>query len=195
MYPDVEAQTTGWSTSQPIFVEVNGHTGVQATQFKQKYPHVAGKLILQNVQPILDKAPEESVFGVEKIGYDFPNVPPVHGAKFYYTRLVFHNLATKEARKLLLLIKEAMVPESSLLIDEAVSPEAGADYLASAIDLTMPEAFGAVERTESQWRRLLEEVGFELVKTHVYNECIYESIVENSEDMFVRTRAVLNNPG
>lgn len=88
------------------------------------------------------------------------------------------NLTPQEARKLLLLIKQAMVPESGLLIDEAVPPEIGADYLASATDLTMLEAFGAVERTESQWRLLLEEAGLELVKTHVYNECIYESIVE-----------------
>lgn len=178
MYPDVEAQTMNWPASQPVFVELNGHTGAQATQFKHKYPHVPGRLILQNVQPILDKVAEESASGVEKIAYSFLSSPPVHGAKFYYTQRIFHNLAPQEARSLLLLIKEAMVPESRLLIDEAVPPEAGADYLASAIDLTMLEAFGAVERTESQWRRLLEEVGLELVKTHVYNECIYESVVE-----------------
>lgn len=177
-YTDVEAQTTSWPASQPVFVEVNGHTGAQATYFKQKYPHVPGRLILQNVKPILDKAPEEAVSGIEKIAYDFLSAPPVHGAKFYYTQRVFHNLAPQEARRLLLLFKEAMVPESRLLIDEAVPPETEADYLASAIDLTMLEAFGAVERTESQWRQLLKEVGLELVKTHVYNECIYESIVE-----------------
>lgn len=178
MYPDVEAQTTSWPASQPVFVEINGHTGAQATRFKQKYPHVPGRLILQNIQPILDKISEESASGIEKIAYDFLSVPPVHGAKFYYAQRVFHNLAPQEAQKLLLLIKEAMLPESRLLIDEAVPPETGADYLASAIDLTMLEAFGAVERTESQWRRLLEEVGLELVNTHVYNETIYESIVE-----------------
>lgn len=178
VYPNVEAQTTNWPASQPLFVELNGHTGAQATQFKQKYPLMPGRVILQSSQLILDKAPEESVSGVEKIAYDFLSSAPVYGAKYYYTQRVFHNLAPKEAHKLLLLIKEAMVPESRLLIDEAVPPETGADYLASAIDLTMLEAFGALERTESHWRQLLEDVGLEFVKTHVYNACIYESVVE-----------------
>lgn len=106
--------------------------------------------------------------------------PPVKGAKFYYMQRVFHNLPPQKAVDLLRLLKEAMVaPNSKLLIDEAVLPETGVDFLASAIDLTMLEAFAAIERTESQWREVhvLEEVGLELVQTHVYNPCIYESIV------------------
>lgn len=71
MYPDVQAQTTSGPASQPVFVEVNSHTGAQATQFKHKYPHVPGRLVMHNVQQILDKEAEDSSSNVEKIAYSF----------------------------------------------------------------------------------------------------------------------------
>lgn len=166
VYP-IESQTT---------VELGGRTGYQAAQFKLKYADVPGRVIWQDSQPSLDNAPTTS--GVEKLAHNLFESPPIKGAKFYFLSRIFHNLTPKKAQSLLHLLKAAMVSGSRLLIDEAVPPETNADYLASAIDLTMLEAFGAVERTESQWREILQETGLELVRVHMYNSCIYESIVE-----------------
>lgn len=175
VYP-VEAQTTEWDASQPVFVELGGNTGNQAAQFKLTYPDVPGRVIWQDAEPSLDRAP--SVPGVEKSAHNLFESPPIRGAKFYFLSRAFHNLSPQKACSLLQLLKAAMIVGSRLLIDEAVPPETNVDYLASAIDLTMLEAFGAMERTESQWRETLVNNGLELVKVHAYNATIYESIVE-----------------
>ncbi|ROV86944.1 hypothetical protein VMCG_10775 [Cytospora schulzeri] len=175
VYP-IEAHTAGWDTSRPVLVEIGGYNGRNSAQFKLEYRHVAERVILQDLQPRFDKTP--AIPGVEKVAHSLFESPPVRGAKFYFLQRVFHNLTLQHAHNLLQLIKEAMTPESILLLDEAVPPEAGVDYLASAIDLTMLEAFSAVERTESHWRDNLADVGLELIKIHVYNQCIYESVFE-----------------
>lgn len=173
----VEDQDTEWlDASQPIFVELGGNTGHQAAQFKLKYPHLPGRVIWQDAQPSLDKAP--STPGVEKLAHNLCESTPVKGGKFYFLSRAFHNLTPQKAGSLLQLLKSAMVVGSRLLIDEAVPPETNADYLASAIDLTMLEAFGAMERTETQWDEILHENGLELVRVHLYNASTYESIVE-----------------
>ncbi|KUI61451.1 Demethylsterigmatocystin 6-O-methyltransferase [Cytospora mali] len=168
VYP-IETHTAEWDASRPVFVELGGNSGHNSAQFRQKYPHVAGRVIVQDVQPKLDKTP--STPGVEKVAHSMFESPPVRGAKFYYLQRVFHNLAPQKARNLLRLIKEAMTVDSVLLIDEAVPPETEVDYMASAIDLTMLGAFSAIERTELQWREILEEVGLSLSRfmftTHV----------------------------
>lgn len=175
VYP-VEAQATERDASQPMFVQLGGNTGYQAAQFKLTYPDVSGRVIWQDAQASLDKAP--STPGVEKVAHNLFESPPIKGAKFYFLSRAFHNLTPQKANSLLQLLRAAMVAGSRLLIDEAVPAETNADYLASAIDLTMLEAFGAMERTESQWKETLRDNGLELVRVHVYNASIYESIVE-----------------
>lgn len=59
---------------------------------------------------------------------------------------------------------EAMTPgRSRLLIAEMVVPAAEADITAGWFDLTMMTLSGT-ERTEQQWRELLNSTGFELTK-------------------------------
>lgn len=164
VYP-VEAQAKEWDASQPAFVELGGNTRYQAAQFKLKHPDVPGREIWQDAQPSPDKTPFPP--GVEKLAHNLFESPPVKGAKFYFLSRAFHNLMPQKACSLLQLLKAAMVAGSTLLIDEAVPPETNADYLASAIDLTMLEAFGAMERTETQWGEILRENGLELVRVHV----------------------------
>lgn len=175
VYP-AEGQTKELGASQPVFVELGGNTGYQASQFRLKHPGIPGRVIWQDAQLSLERAP--STPGVEKLAHNLFESPPVRGAKLYFLSRVFHNLTPQKACSLLQLLKAAMVVGSRLLIDEAVPPETNVDYLASAIDLTMLEAFGAMERTESQWRETLANSGLELVKVHTYNATIYESIVE-----------------
>ena len=57
-----------------------------------------------------------------------------------------------------------MTPRSSrLLIAEMVVPAIGAGITAGWFDMTMMTLSGT-ERTEDQWRELLEAAGFELTK-------------------------------
>jgi len=52
---------------------------------------------------------------------------------------------------------------SRLLIAEMVIPATGADTTAGWFDMTMMTLSGT-ERTEKQWRELLESTGFDLTK-------------------------------
>ena len=71
-----------------------------------------------------------------------------------------------------------MGPRSVLLIDELVIPNTGASRISVQLDMTMMSVFGATERTESDWRRLLHEVGFEVRKIHRYDPEIEYGILE-----------------
>lgn len=71
-----------------------------------------------------------------------------------------------------------MAPESVLLLDEWVLPETGVSHYAASMDLTFMAAFASLERTEAQWRVLLESVGLRLVKTYGYNPEAYEAVMD-----------------
>lgn len=53
---------------------------------------------------------------------------------------------------------------SKLLLHEMIIPETGASPLYAMLDMTMMCFNAGMERTERQWRALLETAGFEVVK-------------------------------
>lgn len=72
----------------------------------------------------------------------------------------------------------AMGKDSVLLIDEIVLPNAHVDWHVTSIDLSMMCAFGARERTETQWLEILESVGLKITKKLTYKPAVYESVME-----------------
>lgn len=74
-------------------------------------------------------------------------------------------------------IKAAMGPSSVLLIDEMTLPEAGVNANAAFIDMTMLTALAGMERTEGQWRELLEDVGLVLGATFMYAPRSYMGVL------------------
>ena len=66
---------------------------------------------------------------------------------------------------------------STLLIYDYVVPETGAPIRAAAMDLQMMCLFAGVERTESQWRAILNTSGLELVFIW-YSKTQSESVLE-----------------
>lgn len=57
-----------------------------------------------------------------------------------------------------------MDKSSRLLINEFVLPNTGASQLQSSLDIMMMSLVSGLERTEMQWRALLESIGLEVVK-------------------------------
>lgn len=112
------------------------------------------------------------------MAHDFWSPQPIKGSRFYYLRAVLHNNSDHRAQKLLEIIKQAMTEESILLIDEMILPETGVNVETMSIDLTMMAACAAKERTEREWRGLVESAGLRLVKTYVYNAGSYESVMD-----------------
>jgi hypothetical protein len=71
-----------------------------------------------------------------------------------------------------------MSSESILLIDEMVIPDTGASRFASQLDITMMATFNSCERTNSQWRKLLAEVGLEIKEAYSYDSEMEYTILE-----------------
>ncbi|KAL8956946.1 MAG: hypothetical protein Q9183_006183 [Haloplaca sp. 2 TL-2023] len=85
------------------------------------------------------------------------------GAKAYLIRQVLHDWPDAECQKILQHLAAAMQPGySKLLINEFIIPDVGASDFITAVDLTMMMMSGGMERTESQWRKLLASAGLEI---------------------------------
>jgi hypothetical protein len=53
---------------------------------------------------------------------------------------------------------------SKVLLNEIVIPDTGADWYSTSVDMIMMAVHSATERTEADWRRLLESAGLKLTK-------------------------------
>ncbi|KAI1125074.1 S-adenosyl-L-methionine-dependent methyltransferase [Nemania abortiva] len=162
--------------TRAMYVDIGGGKGHQCAQFKCKYPDVPGRVILQDLEDTVTKT--LSTPGVENITHNFFDEQPIKAAKFYYIRGVLHNQLVEDAKRLLTRTKDAMATDSVLLIDELVLGERGLDSYSATVDLTMMAANASMERTETQWREILEVVGLCFVKRYPYNPATFESVIE-----------------
>jgi hypothetical protein len=200
VYPVAE-QAKGCDPSRAVYVNIGGGVGHQCAQFKQRFPDIPGRVILQDMPHSIANALPTP--GVENIVHDFFQPQPIKGefdplckpvfpfgqtsdyfhdmdlgAKFYFLRGVFHNHPPHKVIKLLENTKAAMASDSVMLIDEMIPPEMGAHVDALSMDLTMMTAFAGMERSEAQWRSILDEAGLKLIKTYEYNPVSHESVME-----------------
>jgi O-methyltransferase domain/Dimerisation domain len=91
----------------------------------------------------------------------FTTVPP--GADAYLLSRVIHDWDDADARHILSICRRAMPRTSRLLVVEAILPERARDRPAAIrMDLHMLLLLGARERTEAEFRALLDSSGFEL---------------------------------
>ena len=91
---------------------------------------------------------------------------------------VFHDWPDETSLKILEHLKNAMDSGySKLLINERVIPEQGAHWLTTGLDVIMMTLFGAKERTERDWRQLLQSAGLRIVNIWAF-EPAAESLIE-----------------
>jgi O-methyltransferase domain/Dimerisation domain len=89
----------------------------------------------------------------------FASVPP--GADAYVLSRILHDWDDADAELILATCRAAMAPTSRLLIVDAIMPERARDRPAAIrMDLHMMLLLGARERTEAEFRTLLERSGF-----------------------------------
>lgn len=78
VYP-VEQETHGWDdASRPIYVNIGGGIGHQCAQFKEQYPNLPGRVILQDLPHSIAKAMPTP--GVENMAHNFFEPQPIKGA-------------------------------------------------------------------------------------------------------------------
>ena len=85
----------------------------------------------------------------------------------YYLRRVLHDYYDDRCRDILCKIARAMGPTSRVVISDYVFPEDGEDLGEDMFPYLLDVLLflsGGTERTASQWRRLLDSAGLEIVK-------------------------------
>ncbi|KAL8687847.1 MAG: hypothetical protein Q9218_006092 [Villophora microphyllina] len=146
-----------------LLVDVGGGLGHDLVAFKRKFPDLAGRLILQDLPVVIDDV-KDLPDGVVAMDHDFFTTQPVKGAKAYYFRTILHDWPDKQAYEILRHTKNAMNEDSILLINENVLPETNVSLYSAMLDITMMAEFSSLDRTESQFKTLLESAGFDVVQ-------------------------------
>ncbi|KAF2820202.1 S-adenosyl-L-methionine-dependent methyltransferase [Ophiobolus disseminans] len=124
-------------------------------------PEVKGRLILQELKHIVDRADQD---GYEAQVGDWYEEQPVKGARAYMLQHILHDYSSDdECRRILKNIIPAMTPGySKLLIKELLIPDRNAPWALTSLDVNVMQSLSGQERTESQFRNLLESVGFKI---------------------------------
>jgi hypothetical protein len=171
------------ASSDTFMVDIGGGLGHNSISLKEHHPKVRGKLIVQDIAAVTNSI-KHLPLGIEAMACDFFEPQPIRLAKLYFVAHILHDWPDKQAKMILGNIRDAMGMDSVLLLSEAVMPERNVPFLPAVLDLTMMAAFSSLERTETQFRDLLDSVGLELVKiwgnagTTTNNLSLGSSIVE-----------------
>lgn len=97
-----------------------------------------------------------------RTGNAFDSIPA--GGDVYVFSRVLHDWPEKKARLLLSNCRKAIADDGLLLLYEAVVPPGDEPSPTKDIDLTMLFLLGGAERTEVEWRAMLEATGFEFLR-------------------------------
>ncbi|RAK76343.1 O-methyltransferase [Aspergillus fijiensis CBS 313.89] len=164
-YPWAErlAATENEDADRVLLVDIGGGKGHDLQRF-QTAQNPGRKLVLQDLPSVIADIPGPLGAGIEALGYSMFDAQPVRGAKAYYMRTVLHDWPDKQALQALARVREAMAPDSVLLINENTIPETGVPRFNASVDLIMLSMFSSLERTDKQWLSLLERAGFKVVK-------------------------------
>ena len=147
----------------PLLVDVGGSNGSDATALLRACPKLKGSIVVQDLEfPIVDSK-NKLPSGIVGQVYDFFTPQPIFGAKNYFLHMVLHDWPDAQCRQILGNQKKAMVRgHSKILINEIVVPDQGAGWYEMGVDMIMMTCLSATERTETEWRNLIESSGLVL---------------------------------
>ncbi|KAK6857213.1 O-methyltransferase- family 2 [Apiospora arundinis] len=178
---DVLIKGANLSSPDAVFmVDVGGGLGHDLLEFHRYHPDAPGRLIVQDLlQVVKSIVSSEENKALTPMAHNFFEEQPIKGARAYYMHSVLHDWPDERAEVIVNQIKAAMRPGySKLLINENVIPRTDAYWETSALDLVMLSLLSAQERTERDWRDLLEgRCGLRIVKIWTGGRGV-ESLIE-----------------
>ncbi|KAJ5817766.1 hypothetical protein N7447_007774 [Penicillium robsamsonii] len=163
------------TTDRKLFVDIGGNIGHQCARLLAKHPKLAGRVVLQDLEETIRRAPE--VNGVDFMVHDFFTQQPVKGAKFYYLRAILHDWEDDKSVEILKQIIPAMSEDSQILIDDLALPNTGVHWWSTCIDMQMYIMHGAMERTVDQWYALLDKAGLKVKEIKTYSPVMRNSVI------------------
>jgi len=151
-----------------IIADIAGGTGALLSAILRKHPDSRGILfdqphVVAAARTILEREGVADRVRIES-GSFFERVPS--GADAYIMRRILHDWLDAEALAILRCCRPAMRPDARLLLIESVVGPPNVDPQSKFLDLLMLVSAGGRERTESEWRALLAEGGFDLRQVH-----------------------------
>ncbi|KAI7372630.1 hypothetical protein KC336_g20600, partial [Hortaea werneckii] len=158
------AATPKCADSDELLVDVGGGKGHDIASFRENFPDLPGKLILQDL-PQTFASLQEKPNGIELMEHDFFKEQPVKGARLYFLRSIMHDWSDDECILILKQLAAALDFEHSrIIIDDFVVADTNVDWLTASLDLCMWLFFSGIERTYAQWQKLFSEAQLEIVK-------------------------------
>lgn len=160
-----------------FLVDIGGNQGHDLSQFRQKYKHLPGRVILQDLPQVLNGVSGDKS-GIEVMPYSFMDPQPVKGAAIYYFRSIFHDWSDQICLQILRNTIPAMAPDySRILIVDFVLPDTDTPLMQASLDIQMMSIGAGVERSETQWRNLLQKAGLNI--TGIWSQSPgMESVIE-----------------
>ncbi|GME51524.1 uncharacterized protein J4E93_007805 [Neofusicoccum parvum] len=148
------------SEHRTLFVDVGGGHGHQCREVLRRFPGLQGRVVLQDTHAAaIDSA--KAIAGLEVMHHDFTKAQPVKGARVYYLRNILHDWPTEACCTILSRLKEALAPDSIILLDELVIRDDGVHWYGASFDLLMMANYGARERSLAEWDGIFEATGLE----------------------------------
>ncbi len=149
-----------------VVADIGGGNGSQITRILERNPGIKG--ILFDLPHVIDRAKDriESAGLADRCelvaGSFFERVPA--GADAYMMRHIIHDWNDEQALSILRNCQQAMPSHGRLLIVESVIPPGNEPFGGKLLDLVMLLIPGGKERTEEEYRELLDKAGFELTR-------------------------------
>ena len=153
-----------------VLVDVGGGNGRFLAALLREHPHLRGVLFDQ-AEALVEAAAVFSSAGVSdrvevRAGSMFDSVPS--GGDVYVLSRILHDWADDRALALLRNCRQALPIGGTLLVVDGVLPTRDPAPARLMLDLQMMVMTGGRERTESEWRALLEQAGFALLSVRPY---------------------------
>jgi hypothetical protein len=152
------AVTAAYDWSQfRVIADIGGGIGGQLSAILAAHPTCRG-ILFDLPEGLSGAAPHERIEVVS--GNFFESVPS--GADAYILRSIVHDWADEQAVAILRTVRKATKPGARVIVIENVVPETSEPAFSKWIDLHMLVLAGGKERTEPEYRKLLEESGFDV---------------------------------
>ncbi|KUI53254.1 Demethylsterigmatocystin 6-O-methyltransferase [Cytospora mali] len=146
-------------------VDIAGGQGHIMMDVRHRYPKLKGRIIVQDLPEVLDTVTDGPPKGIEFMPYNIFTLQPIRNAHVYYMRHIIHDWDDESVsvilRQLMPILKER--PGTKLLLADLMLSEMNTGMQEAIRDFTM-FPIGGMERTESQWRKLLARNGLEIKK-------------------------------
>jgi hypothetical protein len=156
----------GGATGHIVTTVLAGHPGPRGTLFDLPHNQSGAAELIQS-RGMADRVTFSA-------GSFFESIPT--GCDLYMLSHIIHDWSEEQCLNILGNCHRAMSPTSRLLIIEMVLPDGNAFHPGKMLDMTMLATTSGQERTESEYRALLEKANFQLTRVIPTSSAV--SIVE-----------------